>query len=278
VAPFDLTGRVAAVTGGNGGIGLGVARALATAGATIAIWARNAEKTANATAQLEADGARAIGVSCDVTDEEQVIAAADDTVSELGRLDIVVANAGGGAPADPFLEMTYEQWRAILSINLDGAFLSLREGARRIVAGGHEGALVAVLSEAAVEASPLRSHYGAAKAGLGSLVRSMAVELAPHRIRCNAIVPGWTENFRMHYADSAGWLVQDTVAAIPAGRWGQPSDIGMAALFFADPTMSYHTGATLVVDGGYSVIPPFVAAHERHAFGDWVPGRGPRPA
>jgi NAD(P)-dependent dehydrogenase (short-subunit alcohol dehydrogenase family) len=278
VATFDLTGRVAVVTGGNGGIGLGIARALASAGADVAIWARNPDKTAAATSALRAAGARAVGFTCDVTDEAQVVAAADNTVAELGRLDILVANAGGGAPEAPFLDMSLEQWHAILATNLDGAFTSLREAARRIVAGGHDGALVAVLSQAANEGAPLRSNYAAAKAGLGALVRSIAIELAPHRIRCNAIIPGWTENHRMHYSDSPGWLVQETVAAIPAGRWGQPSDIGTAAVFFADPTLTYHTGAMLVVDGGYSVMPPYLAAHELREFGEWVPGRGPRPS
>lgn len=266
------------VTGGNGGIGLGIVQELAAAGADIAIWARNHDKTAAAAATVYELGVRCIGIECDVTDEDHVVRAADETVAQLGALDILIANAGGGSPEAPFLTMSLEGWRDVLAVNLDGAFLCLREAARRIVAGGREGALVAILSQAAIEASPLRSHYGAAKAGLGGLVRSMAVELAPHRIRCNAILPGWTENYRMHYGDAPGWLVQDTVAAIPAGRWGQPADIGAAAVFLADPTLSYHTGAFLVVDGGYSVIPPYVAAHERREFGEWVPGRGERPA
>jgi len=261
-APFDLTGRVAVVTGGNGGIGFGIASALAGAGAAVAIWARDEAKTAAAVGRLEDGAARVTGVRCDVGREDEVSQAAAVTVERLGGIDILVANAGGASRPAKVIDLDLEAWDQALRTNLTGAFLCFRAAARLMVGQGRGGALIAVSSEAGTEAAPRRASYAAAKAGLGGLVRSLAVELAPHRIRCNTLVPGWTENDTMHQATSPPEMVTETVAAIPAGRWGTPDDLGRAALYLADPTLAYHTGAQLVVDGGYSVIPPYLAARE----------------
>ena len=257
---FDLSGLAAVVTGGNGGIGLGIASALGRAGAAVALWGRDEGKTDAAVSALDAEAIRAVGVGCDVTSEADVAAATRSTVDRLGRLDIMVANAGGGSGNRAVVDLELDAWQRVLTTNLTGAFLCFRAAARAMIAAGVGGALVAVSSEAATEAAPNKASYAAAKAGLGGLVRTLAVELAPHRIRCNVLVPGWTENHTMHQQSSPPDLVTETVASIPAGRWGTPDDLGAAAVYLADPTLSYHTGAQLVVDGGYSLIPPYLAA------------------
>jgi NAD(P)-dependent dehydrogenase (short-subunit alcohol dehydrogenase family) len=258
--PFDLTGRTAVVTGGNGGIGFGISRALGRAGAAVAIWARDQDKTKAALAALEDEGIRAVGVVCDVAKEADIHNAISATMDQLGRVDIMVSNAGGGSGNADVVDSSLDEWERVLRTNLTGAFLCFRAAARTMIARGEGGALIAVSSEAATEAAPKKASYAAAKAGLGGLVRSLAVELAPHRIRCNVLMPGWTNNHRMHQDESPPELVTETVAAIPAGRWGTPDDLGTAAVYLADPTLAYHTGAQLVVDGGYSVIPPYLAA------------------
>ena len=149
----DLTGRVAVVTGGNGGIGLGMARALAEAGADIAIWGRNETKNAAARAELEATGRRVVALACDVADEAQVIAATARTIDELGRIDALFANAGIGGYSR-FVDMSLDEWRRVMRVNLDGAFLTLREAAKHMVERGDGGALVAVSSTSAIHGAP----------------------------------------------------------------------------------------------------------------------------
>ncbi len=258
MANFNLDGRVAVVTGGNGGIGFGIAMALGAAGADIAVWARNADKTNRALRRLLEAGVRAVGMSCDVTDEDDVKRATAGTVDQLGRLDICVANAGAPQRA-PFLETTSEAWNKGLASNLSGTFTCFRETGLRMVEGGEGGALIAVSSVASRHAAPLMHTYAAAKAGLGGLVRSIAAELAPQHIRCNVLIPGFTENERLQPDTIDAEFDSEVVASIPAGRWGTPDDVGAAAVYLADPSLSYHTGAEVVVDGGYSVMPPYLA-------------------
>lgn len=261
---FRLDGRVAVVTGGNGGIGLGIAAALGAAGASIAVWARNRDKTDRAVTQLGEAGVRAIGIGCDVTDEDNVRLATAGTVDQLGRLDICVANAGV-SQRSPFLETTLEAWNEGLASNLSGTFLCFREAGLRMVAAGEGGALIAVSSVASRHGAPLMPTYAAAKAGLGGLVRSIATELAPQHIRCNVLIPGFTHNDRLRPGTIDRELDGEVVASIPAGRWGTPEDIGAAAVYLADPSLSYHTGTEVVVDGAYSIIPPYLAVRAAHA-------------
>lgn len=261
---FDLDGRVAVITGGNGGIGFGIATALGRAGARIAVWARDTDKTQRALGRLSEAGITAIGVSCDVTAEDEVQQAATGTVEQLGRLDICVANAGGSR-ASPFLETTLDAWTRGMDANLTGTFLCFRESALQMVGAGEGGALIAVSSVASRHAAPLMHTYAAAKAGLGGLVRSIAVELAPQRIRCNVLIPGFTENERLHGGTIDDEFDREVVASIPARRWGTPDDIGAAAVYLADPSMAYHTGGEVVVDGGYSIMPPYLAVRASRA-------------
>jgi hypothetical protein len=270
MAPFDLSGKVAVVTGGNGGIGFGIAAALGHAGATVAVWGRDEAKTARAVERLGAAGISATGVRCDVSGESDVQRATEATVERLGRLDISVANAGMGLHV-PFLESTLEAWNDGLATNLTGVFLCFREAARHMAARGEGGALIAVSSVASRHAAPLMHGYAAAKAGMGGLVRSIAAELAPLGIRANVLIPGFTENERLHPDTVAAEYNTEVVSSIPAGRWGTPDDIGAAAVYLADPSLAYHTGAEVVVDGAYSIMPPYLAvraAHERAKAGN----------
>jgi NAD(P)-dependent dehydrogenase (short-subunit alcohol dehydrogenase family) len=258
VGPFNLDGRVAVVTGGNGGIGFGIATALGDAGAATAVWARDEDKTERSVRRLVDAGVTAIGVACDVTDEDQGKRATAETVDQLGRIDICVANAGGSQPT-PFLKTSLDAWNQGMDANLTGTFLCFRETALRMVDHRQGGALIAVSSIASRHAAPLMHVYAAAKAGLGGLVRSIAAELAPQHIRCNALVPGFTENERLQAGTIASEFDSEVVASIPAGRWGTPADLGTAAVYLADPSLAYQTGAEVVVDGGYSIMPPYLA-------------------
>lgn len=250
---FDLTGRVAVVTGGNGGIGLGMATALADAGATVAIWGRNADKNAAAADELSARGATVRAFVCDVADEHQVVDTFAATLDELGKVDTMVANAGISLPG-PIVDLTLDDWRKVMAVNLDGAFLCFREAARHMIERGEGGSMIGVASTSAIHGAAGNEAYSASKAALCALVRGLAVELARHRIRCNTLVPGWTETDLT--APLRGWekFMTATTSRTPARRWGTPADMGPAAVFLADPTQLFHTGDTVVVDGGYTVF------------------------
>jgi len=249
----DLTGQVAVVTGGNGGIGLGMARALAEAGADIAIWARNEEKSAAAVAGLADTGRRVIALRCDVAEEAQVLDAMADTLAAFGKVDSVIANAGIGG-FSPFWKMSLTEWRRVMAVNLDGAFLTLRSGAAHLVERGEGGALIAISSVSAIHGAPAMEHYAASKAALPAMIRGMAVELARYRIRCNSILPGWTESEMLDPTTASEKFIENTTKRTPVRRWGTPADIGRAAVFLADPANAFHTGDQLVVDGGYSIF------------------------
>ena len=171
MAQFDLGGRVAVVTGGNGGIGYGIATALGHAGATVAVWGRDEAKTARAVERLDGEGISAVGFRCDVGVESDVTQATEETVRRLGRLDICVANAGKALHV-PFLDSTLEEWNDVLTTDLTGVYLCFREAARHMAARDEGGALIAVSSIASRHAAPLMHSYGAAKAGISGLVRA----------------------------------------------------------------------------------------------------------
>ncbi len=250
---FDLSGRVVVVTGGNAGIGLAMARAVAEAGAEVAIWGRRAEKNQEAAEQLRDAGHEVSTHEVDVTDEAGVEGAFANSIAAHGKVDSLIANAGAGFPG-AFHELSLEQWRRAISVNLDGAFLCFRAAARHMIERGGGGALVGVSSTSAVHGAGGNQAYSAAKAGVASLVRGLAVELARHGIRANTLMPGWTETDMT--APLQGWekFMSATTARTPVRRWGRPEDMAPAAVFLADPTLVFHTGDTVVVDGGYTVF------------------------
>jgi NAD(P)-dependent dehydrogenase (short-subunit alcohol dehydrogenase family) len=250
---FDLSGQVAVVTGGNGGIGLGMAEGLAAAGADICIWGRNEAKNAAAREQLAASGRRVEAIACDVSDEHQVDEAMGRTLAALGQVDAFFANAGisGGAP---FAEMSLDEWRRVTSVNLDGAFLSLRAAARHMVERGEGGALVAVSSVSAIDGAPRQQHYAASKTALLGMVRGLAVELARHRIRVNGVLPGWIDTDMLAPGKAYEKFATRMIERTPVRRWGTPADLGPVAVFLADKSLEFHTGDHLVVDGGYTIF------------------------
>jgi len=247
----SLAGRVVLVTGGNSGIGLGIARACAEAGADVAVWGTNPDKNDAARAELTAIGTRVLVQQCDVGDEAQVVDAFAASVAALGKVDCLFANAGVGA-SSPFTEMSLDEWRFVMRVNLDGAFLTLREAARHMVARGEGGALVGISSTSAIHGAPRLEHYAASKTAVLGIMRGLAVELARHRIRCNSLLPGWTLTPMNEPGRRSEKFVRNTTERTPVRRWAEPADMGKAAVFLADPTYLFHTGDDLVVDGGYT--------------------------
>lgn len=250
-AAGQLAGRVVLVTGGNSGIGLGIARACAEAGADVAIWGTNETKNEAARAELEAIGTRVLAQRCDVGDEQQVVDTFAAAVDELGKVDCLFANAGVGA-SSAFVDMPLEQWRSVMRVNLDGAFLSLREAARHMVARGEGGSLVGMSSTSAIHGAPRLQHYAASKTAMLAIMRGLAVELARYRIRCNSMLPGWTLTPMNEPGRRSEKFVRNTTERTPVRRWADPADMGPAAVFLADPTYLFHTGDELVIDGGYT--------------------------
>jgi NAD(P)-dependent dehydrogenase (short-subunit alcohol dehydrogenase family) len=253
--PFDLSGRGAVVTGGNGGIGLGMARALLQAGAKVAIWGSNPDKTLRAKATLAAecgDASRVHAFVCDVGDEAQIDATFAASVHALGRVDACYANAGVGGKGMVMLEMTLEEFRRVQRITVDGVFLTFRAAARHMVERGQGGSLVATASTAAIEGAARNSHYGASKGAVTSYVRALAVELARHRIRVNSILPGWIVTEMTERAVGNEKFAAAVLPRIPARRWGQIDDFGGIAVYLASDAAAYTTGEQFVIDGGYT--------------------------
>jgi NAD(P)-dependent dehydrogenase (short-subunit alcohol dehydrogenase family) len=248
---FDLSGHVALITGGNSGIGLGMADALAAHGADIAVWGTNAEKNAAAAEQLRAHGTKVLALRCDVGDEEQVVASMAETVGALGRVDSCFANAGVGGKAPSFLGMTSDEWHRVLRVNLDGAFYTCREAVRQMVAQGDGGSVVITTSGSAYYGQQKGQHYGASKAGVVSMMKAIAVEHARHGVRCNAVLPGWIETEMTEGAFGYQKFVDNVLKRIPTRRWGTGADFGGLAVYLASGASSYHTGDVITIDGGY---------------------------
>ena len=255
---IDLSGRTFVVTGGNGGIGLGMAEGIAQAGGSVSVWGRNAEKNATTTDALERIAASGSGASftahvCDVSDEAQVCEAMERTVAAHGRLDGLFANAGRGGTGTPFLDTSLDAWRAVMAVNLDGVFLTLREAAKVMVEQGTGGSLVAVSSTSAVHGAAGNEAYGTAKTALNGLVRALAVGLARHRIRVNSLLPGWTITDLASGGYENDVFRTATTKRTPVRRWADPAEFRAVGAFLADPSQTYHTGQEICVDGGYTV-------------------------
>jgi NAD(P)-dependent dehydrogenase (short-subunit alcohol dehydrogenase family) len=251
---FDLGGKVALLTGGNSGIGLGMAEALAQAGASVAIWGTSVEKNRAAEAALVKHGGRVLTLACDVADEVAVDAAFGHTVRALGRVDACFVNAGvgGRSAGQGFVDMTTAEWRRVLSVNLDGAFFTLRAAARHMVSPPGGGSLVVTASLAAISGQARGEHYAASKGGLISMMKALAVELARHGVRANAILPGWIDTPMTEKALRGDAFKAKVLPRVPVRRWGVPGDFGGIAVYLASDGSAYHTGDTFVIDGGYA--------------------------
>jgi len=251
---FSLEGKTALVTGGNGGLGRGIALGLASAGANIAVTGRNLEKNDAIGREL---GDRALTLSLDVRDEAAVREAVSEVVTEFGSLDILVNNAGV-SQGDSILDHSREDWDTTLDTNLTGSFICAQHAGRAMVAGGDGGKMINIASIYSVFGTPGFVSYGASKAGVLGLTRGLAIELAPHNIQVNAILPGW------YRTDMTGGFEESPVKdeirkKTPAGRWGSPEDLAGAAVFLASEASNFVTGVALPVDGGYLISERFAA-------------------
>jgi len=257
-APFDLKGKVALVTGGNRGIGLGMAEALAQSGADIVIWGSNAEANLAAEGKLTSYGVRVLAQQVNVADEAAVVAAMAEAVTAMGRVDTVIANAGIGGGAPSFSEMTVETWRRVLSVNLDGVFFTCREACKHMVArakdGDPGGSIAVVASLAAIEGAARNEAYAATKGGVISMMKSIAVEHARYGVRANAILPGWIATDMTQGAQDNQTFTDRVISRVPARRWGEPSDFGGVAVYLASDASRYHSGDSFVIDGGYAIF------------------------
>ena len=250
-----LAGRTVLVTGGNGGIGLGMAAGCARAGASVVVWGRNAVKNDEAVTSLSALGVTASAFVCDVGDPDAVATTFRDSVAAAGgRIDAVFANAGTTGDGTAFVDLSLEQWHRVLRTNLDGVFLTLQAAARHMVARGGGGSLVAVSSTSAIHGAANNEAYGASKTALLGLVRALAVGLARHGIRVNALLPGWTRTELAAPGYASDRFRDATIRRTPVRRWADPAEMGPAAVFLADPANTFHTGDSVVVDGGYTIF------------------------
>ncbi len=250
--PFDLSSRVAIVTGGNGGIGLGMARGLANAGAHVVVAARNGDKSRAAVAELSTSAGGASAVTVDVTSEASVSAMVDEVIRRRGRIDVLVNNAGTNIRKPPHA-VSLDEWHAVVDTNLTGAFLCSRAVYPHMKSAG-AGRIINIGSLLSMFGAAFAPAYGASKGGLVQLTRSLAVAWAPDRIQVNAVLPGWidTDLSREARRQIPG-LEATAVVRTPLGRWGQPDDFGGIAVFLASAASNFITGATIPVDGGYSI-------------------------
>ncbi len=250
---FDLTGKKAFVTGASRGIGQVIAVALAGAGADLALVARSEDGLADTAEQIGALGRKAVIIPADVTEQESVAVAVGTAIDQLGDVDIVVNNAGGSSFMVPFLDMRLAGWDKLIRLNLDSAMYVCHAVGPHLVERG-SGSVINVASVAGVAAAPFLSAYGAAKAGLISLTKSLAVEWGVSGVRVNALCPGWTAtdlNRNLWEDVTAG---PATVATVPMRRWARPDEMAGGAIFLASEASSYMTGQVLILDGGQTAV------------------------
>ncbi|HEY2871007.1 MAG TPA: glucose 1-dehydrogenase [Reyranella sp.] len=249
---FDLSGRVAVITGGNGGIGLGMAKGMAAAGATIVVAGRDAAKNSAAVKELKDSGAEASAIPVDVLKEESCRALIDQTVKAHGRLDILVNNAGMSIRKQPE-HYTLAEWHTVLDSNLTSAFLCSHAAYPALKQRG--GKIINIGSMMSIFGAPFATAYAASKGGMVQMSKSMATAWAKDNIQVNAILPGWIDTALTRRAREQVQGLHDSVLKrTPAARWGMPDDFAGIAVFLAAPASDFVTGAAIAVDGGYSSV------------------------
>jgi len=250
-ALFDLAGRVAVVTGGNGGIGRGIALGLAEAGASVAVLGRNEEKNQRVLSELKAIGGPSLAVKVDVTHRAGLEPAFQKVESELGGVSILVNNAGNVSLSGGVLNEKPEDWDSVIETHLNAVFLLSKLAARSMITR-KRGKIINIGSMYSYFGSGLVPSYSAAKGAIVQLTKSMAIELAPHNIQVNAIAPGWIET-EMTAPVKTMPLNDEILARTPASRWGQPEEVAGTAVYLASRASDFVTGTTIRVDGGYGI-------------------------
>jgi 2-dehydro-3-deoxy-D-gluconate 5-dehydrogenase len=252
---FDLSGKVAAVTGGNTGIGKAIALGLAQAGASVAILARNEERNAKALDELQRTGRPAAALRLDLSQRNAIRPALEEVERQLGALNILVNNAAF-AVLKGLLDHTEEDWDSVLETDLTACFLTSKYAAQAMIRHGRGGKIINVASIGGFKGTPVYPSYGVSKGGLLQLTRCLAIELAPYRIQVNSLAPGWTETdmttwirTEARYAE----LFKEMVLRTPAGRFAEPDEMAGAAVFLASAASDFMTGADLIVDGGFFI-------------------------
>ncbi len=250
--PFDLSGRVAIVTGGNGGIGLGMARGLANAGAAVVVAGRNAEKTAAAVAELESLGAKAAAVEVNVTDQASCQSMIAFAVERFGRLDILVNNAGTNIRKQP-TEYSLAEWHEVLETNLTSAFVCAQAAYSEMKRAGG-GKIINIGSMMSIFGASFAVPYAASKGGIVQMTKGLATAWAKDNIQVNAVLPGWIDTDLTRKArEQVKGLHERVLERTPAGRWGITADFAGIAVFLSSPASDFVTGTAIPVDGGYSV-------------------------
>ena len=247
---FDLKGKAALVTGGNGGIGLGMAKGLAAAGASIAVAGRDASKNGQAVAALKDLGVAAIAVQADLKSEKSCRAMVEEAATRLGRLDILVNNAGMNIRKPP-QDLPFESWREVLAVNLDSAFIASQAAYPHLKRSGG-GKIINTGSMMSIFGAAYLAAYAASKGGIVQLTKALACAWAKDNIQVNAVLPGWIDTALTRKARvELDGLNERVLSRTPAGRWGEPDDMAGIAVFLASPASDFVTGAAIPVDGGY---------------------------
>jgi NAD(P)-dependent dehydrogenase (short-subunit alcohol dehydrogenase family) len=253
--PWDMSGKVVLITGGNAGIGLGFARGIAKAGGNLVIWGRRKEANEKAKAELDQYGVRVLSQEVDVADEDRVIEAFAEAVEAMGRIDGAIANAGLMMNQGSFTNMTGEAWHGLLAVNQHGAFYVAREAARhmreRAEAGDPGGSILFCASLSAVTGSIGMQHYNAAKGAMASLARGIAVDMGKFGIRANTVCPGYTESETVKDPGPDSPLGAQVRERCPLGRFGTPDDFEGIGVYFMSDASRYHTGDLVKIDGGW---------------------------
>ncbi|MDH5736728.1 MAG: SDR family oxidoreductase [Gammaproteobacteria bacterium] len=256
--PFDLTGKVALITGGNGGIGLGMAKGLAAAGCEVSIWGTNPEKNAAALEELQQIGPKVSALKCNVADPVEVERCFEETLKTHGRVDGCFANAGIGSRGNTFDEIPLEEWNEIINVNLNGVFYTFKSAARhmreRAGKGDAFGRLVGTASLAAISGQAKGEHYAATKGGLVSMIKALAVEYARYGVTAHTILPGWIETAMTEGAFGWDRFVANVMPRIPMRRWGEPEDFAGIAIYIMSSASNYHTADQFLIDGGYATF------------------------